>query len=160
MYFPCDFDAGDSVEPSIFPKESFDTMPLMQLPVSTGQLTLPGTPPPIRPTAGVGMTGSLWTPFSDDLGLGSLVAAPALPAVDPFSSTPHVDTTRERCTYAGCNATFGRGAEFRRHVRTVHKRHEAGGYQCLYQSCGYSYPRIDKVRSHMEKMHGLRVEKI
>lgn len=64
---------------------------------------------------------------------------------------------RLNCTQPDCTATFGRGVEFRRHMRTVHQ--EQGSYRCLVESCNYQYARADKVRSHMEKVHGLRLER-
>ncbi|KAL5377174.1 hypothetical protein DPSP01_009986 [Paraphaeosphaeria sporulosa] len=65
------------------------------------------------------------------------------------------------CDVPGCSATFRRPAEFRRHKRTVHMRHEAQEFECIVKSCNYTYPRLDKVREHMKRMHGicLRVEK-
>ncbi|KAF2684107.1 hypothetical protein K458DRAFT_487618 [Lentithecium fluviatile CBS 122367] len=63
---------------------------------------------------------------------------------------------RIECAQDGCQKTFGRPAEFRRHLDTKHSRR--GVVRCMV--CTYEYPRMDKVRSHMEKMHGLRVEKM
>lgn len=59
-----------------------------------------------------------------------------------------------RCNQPDCSATFGRPAEFRRHLRTKHREPETENYRCLFESCKYDYPRADKVRSHMEKVHG------
>lgn len=69
--------------------------------------------------------------------------------------TPGTPRQRHACTVSRCEKTFGRPAEFRRHMKTVHKRHETPQVHCMM--CDYTYPRIDKVREHMEKMHGLRV---
>jgi hypothetical protein len=66
--------------------------------------------------------------------------------------------SRIACNKPGCVATFGRPAEFRRHLDTKHNRRQNQGFRCVV--CKYEYPRMDKVRSHMEKMHGLRLEKI
>lgn len=64
---------------------------------------------------------------------------------------------RIQCDQPGCSATFGRGAEFRRHLSTKHRRGQTAQVRCMV--CPYEYPRLDKVRLHMEKMHGLLVEK-
>lgn len=64
---------------------------------------------------------------------------------------------RYTCTQPGCHTTFGRPIYFRRHIHTKHQQLEGlGEYRCLVLSCQYRYPRADKVKSHMEKVHRLR----
>jgi len=76
----------------------------------------------------------------------------------PTGGVPQEEGNRIACNRPGCKATFGREAEFRRHMDTKHNRGQVPGFRCIV--CTYEYPRMDKVRSHMEKMHGLRVVKI
>jgi hypothetical protein len=64
---------------------------------------------------------------------------------------------RHRCTQRNCPATFGRGVDFRRHMRTVHQLGGGGDYRCLVGLCDYQNPRSDKVRSHMAEVHGVRI---
>lgn len=92
-------------------------------------------------------------------------------SAEPFKSKS-VDTTtevpssehkasrrRHRCTQPGCDQTFGRPQEFRRHLIVKHNSQDAEKTpRCMF--CRYSYPRLDKVRNHMEKVHGCRVQKI
>ncbi|KAF1949499.1 hypothetical protein CC80DRAFT_497397 [Byssothecium circinans] len=68
----------------------------------------------------------------------------------------HSKAKKITCTQPGCPVTFGRPHEFRRHFRTVHERKKSS--RCMF--CEYEYPRLDKVRFHMEKMHGFKVEKV
>ncbi|KAJ4353644.1 uncharacterized protein N0V89_005374 [Didymosphaeria variabile] len=82
--------------------------------------------------------------------------APSTKGLTPQPATPN--TNVHRCDVPGCNATFGRPAEFRRHKRTVHKRLGAPEFQCMVQSCSYTYPRLDKVREHMRRVHGIRIQ--
>jgi hypothetical protein len=70
---------------------------------------------------------------------------------------PRAERDRITCDQPGCDVTFGRGAEFMRHMITVHHSEHTAYYRCMHMDCDYKYPRMDKVRSHMEKMHGLRV---
>lgn len=65
------------------------------------------------------------------------------------------------CTQDDCSASFGRPIDFRRHLRTAHQQLGSGTeYHCLVSSCRYSYPRSDKVRDHMKKVHGLRLSQV
>lgn len=64
---------------------------------------------------------------------------------------------RIQCTRPGCTTTFGRGAELRRHLKTVHRRGQTVPFRCMV--CEHESYREDKVREHMEKMHGLVVTK-
>ncbi|CAI6235040.1 unnamed protein product [Periconia digitata] len=87
-----------------------------------------------------------------------------------LSSTTNHQTVRRRrarqgsrnarnrvpCDQPDCRATFGRPQDFRRHLRTVHSPNEAVEFRCTF--CSYTYPRLDKVQEHMEKMHGRRIE--
>ncbi|KAF1968107.1 hypothetical protein BU23DRAFT_656829 [Bimuria novae-zelandiae CBS 107.79] len=59
------------------------------------------------------------------------------------TGTPGMRRSRHACSFTGCKKTFGRPAEFRRHMKTIHKRDETPGIQCMM--CNYTYPRIDKV---------------
>ena len=67
-------------------------------------------------------------------------------------------TPKERhiCNVPGCEKTFGRPAEFRRHKQTVHGKKNK--FRCMVESCDYTYPRLDKVREHMRRVHKLRVQ--
>ncbi|KAF2639721.1 hypothetical protein P280DRAFT_519114 [Massarina eburnea CBS 473.64] len=82
------------------------------------------------------------------------------PKDESSSKVTRGNVKKTRCEEPGCKATFGRPQEFRRHFRTVHERKNDSGYRCILQSCNYEYPRLDKVRSHMAKKHGMKVEKI
>jgi hypothetical protein len=64
---------------------------------------------------------------------------------------------RHCCTQPNCPATFGRGVDFRRHMRTVHQLGGGGLYRCLVGSCDYQNPRSDKVRSHMAEAHNVQM---
>jgi hypothetical protein len=67
-------------------------------------------------------------------------------AVSPRNNKPNGRTT---CTYEGCFRTFGRTADFRRHL----KKHNP---DCLLhcRECHYTNHRKDKLREHQNKRHG------
>lgn len=99
-------------------------------------------------------------------GLRQLAPQPPLGDIAPFAIDTAPQPRKQRkqrfvCDLPGCETTFGRAAESRRHMRTIHKRHETTGFQCMVNSCSYKSPRQDKVREHMKRMHEicLRVEK-
>ena len=99
---------------------------------------------------------------------GQAIQHPRLPTIAPLvpglqkpekksqSAAPKTSRTfagKERisCSVDGCMKTFGRGADFRRHMRSVHM---GESFRCLIPSCDKSYPRPDKVQEHMRKVHG------
>ena len=87
------------------------------------------------------------------------LAAPELThtqsALQQTVAAPDAPGSRHACNEPGCERTFGRSAEFRRHKKTAH-----GGerFRCMVESCDYSYGRLDKVREHMARMHGISLQ--
>jgi hypothetical protein len=78
----------------------------------------------------------------------AMVSAPSVtsvPAPAPASAT----LGRMRCPH-GCPATFGRGGEYRRHMRN----HEPHRFRCPMISCPKTFSRADKLRDHAKKGHG------
>ena len=67
-------------------------------------------------------------------------------AASPRNNNPNGRTS---CTYEGCFKTFGRPADFRRHL----KKHNP---DCLLRcrQCHYTNYRKDKLREHQNKRHG------
>ena len=80
----------------------------------------------------------------------------ALPA-DGSTDLPEPRTNKGkiRCTEPGCNKTFGRPQELRRHLEADRRRKTNTGWRCVV-SCDYEYPRWDKVRIHMGNKHGIK----
>ena len=72
---------------------------------------------------------------------------PPVAAAD--SARNHKPNGRTSCTYEGCFKTFGRTADFRRHL----KKHNPN---CLLhcRECHYTTHRKDKLREHQNKRHG------
>jgi uncharacterized C2H2 Zn-finger protein len=56
---------------------------------------------------------------------------------------------RIRCPQ-GCRATFGRGGDYRRHM----KSHQRPRYRCPMVGCRMTFSRADKLRDHAKKGHG------
>jgi len=74
----------------------------------------------------------------------AMVSAPPAPVPGP---TP---TTAGRIYCPQCPATFGRGGEYRRHLRI----HQAPRYRCPMIDCPKEFSRADKLRDHAKRGHG------
>jgi hypothetical protein len=83
---------------------------------------------------------------------------------DPLNIEPPIPlvmvpvNTRVSCTEPGCNVTFSRESDRRRHVRTIHQLN--AGYYCKEIGCsrrGEGYSRKDKLIEHQRKKHMKRV---
>lgn len=109
------------------------------------------------------------TPFGiHDAQKGALLApfVPIMPSVSGVAPAPGAlhqqarpsgtPEQRHACNVPGCLKTFGRPAEFRRHKETVHGKKNK--FRCMVESCDYTYPRLDKVREHMRRVHKLRIQ--
>ena len=76
-------------------------------------------------------------------------APPALvPAPVPAPAPPAAAAGRIYCPR--CPATFGRGGEYRRHLRI----HQAPRYRCPMIDCPKEFSRADKLRDHAKRGHG------
>jgi hypothetical protein len=89
----------------------------------------------------------------------SMVGSQVVAQQDATPEGSQSSRPRVSCTQPGCDKTFGRPQDFRRHLKTKHAPQDASCYQCMVCGCDYSYPRIDKVREHMQNMHGIRAHK-
>ena len=77
----------------------------------------------------------------------AMVSAPPAPVSAPArAAADHL-----RCPH-GCQATFGRGGEYRRHMMI----HERLRYRCPMVDCPRTFSRADKLRDHAKRGHGGR----
>ncbi|KAF4630256.1 hypothetical protein G7Y89_g7891 [Cudoniella acicularis] len=90
------------------------------------------------------------------------------------SSTVSSPAPRIPCTHPTCTTTFGRPSDRVRHLESIHNNNS--GYTCLLHTCSQSCPdackneehikrplrnaRQDKMKEHLEKVHGWRLEKM
>ena len=72
---------------------------------------------------------------------------PPIAAADSATSPRNNPNGRTSCTYEGCFKTFGRTADFRRHL----KKHNPDRLHC--RQCNYRTYRKDKLREHQNKRH-------
>lgn len=71
------------------------------------------------------------------------------PAPAPAPAVPQpANMQRSSCRY-GCSATFGRHADYRRHML----KHEKPRYRCPMIECGRTFHRVDKMRDHVKRGH-------
>jgi len=56
-----------------------------------------------------------------------------------------------QCTFPGCNKTFRRVGDRRRHEG----KHQARAYKCIDADCQKRFYRLDKVRDHLRQGHGI-----
>ena len=79
-----------------------------------------------------------------------------LPAtqITPNAANTHSRGDRISCTHVGCSATFGRAGDFRRHI----KKHADPELSCSIKTCNYKSYRLDKLREHQRKRHGIAAQ--
>lgn len=84
---------------------------------------------------------------------GTAFTSPSLPAtqIAPNAANTHSSGDRIPCTHVGCSAAFGRAGDFRRHI----KRHADPMLSCSVKTCNYRSYRLDKLREHGRKKHGM-----
>lgn len=84
---------------------------------------------------------------------GTALTGPSLPAthIAPNAANTHSSGDRISCTHVGCSATFGRAGDFRRHI----KKHADPELSCSVKTCNYKSYRLDKLREHQRKRHGI-----
>jgi uncharacterized Zn-finger protein len=87
---------------------------------------------------------------------GDVLYAQALPHYQPsgFTSPVTADTTQSAVTNSpacphGCEATFGRPSEYRRHMT----KHQGRSFNCTQPGCIKSFNRRDKLRDHLRQAH-------
>jgi uncharacterized Zn-finger protein len=77
----------------------------------------------------------------------SAFAGPSsLPAV--IAAPPNVGQERFTCT-AGCNKTFGRAGDWRRHMG----KHASHKFRCIMIDCDKTFYRKDKLKAHVKQGH-------
>jgi hypothetical protein len=54
-----------------------------------------------------------------------------------------------RCTEAGCDQTFRRSGDYRRHMM----KHRTPPFRCIMVDCSYTFYRLDKLRDHIKQGH-------
>jgi uncharacterized C2H2 Zn-finger protein len=87
---------------------------------------------------------------------GHAFSAPALPQLQPSSSISTSNagpiqpsgTNLLACPH-GCQSTFGRPSEYRRHMT----KHQGRAFNCTQPSCIKSFHRRDKLRDHLRQAH-------
>ena len=57
---------------------------------------------------------------------------------------------RFQCTEDGCRSAFNRLWDFRRHIKSVHRRPTL---RCPRKGCQKSFARTDRLREHVQKRH-------
>ena len=84
---------------------------------------------------------------------GIALTSPSLPAthIVPNAANTYSSGDRISCTHVGCSATFGRAGDFRRHI----KKHADPELSCSVKTCNYKSYRLDKLREHQCKRHGI-----
>ena len=84
---------------------------------------------------------------------GTALTSPSLPAthIVPNAANTYSSGDRISCTHVGCFATFGRAGDFRRHI----KKHAGPELSCSVKTCNYKSYRLDKLREHQCKRHGI-----
>ena len=87
---------------------------------------------------------------------GTTFTSPPLPATQIASNATNTHSSGDRipCTHVGCSATFGRAGDFRRHI----KKHADPELSCSIKTCNYKSYRLDKLREHQRKRHGIAAQ--
>jgi len=75
----------------------------------------------------------------------------------PASDTINAPYSRVLCVCPGCNKTFTRDSDARRHFRTIHQA-PTSLHLCSIPECpkgqGAGYSRINKLKEHLRLKHG------
>jgi hypothetical protein len=75
------------------------------------------------------------------------LAGPSVPPL-PIAAPTTIDQERFACT-AGCNKTFGRAGDWRRHMG----KHALPKFQCIIIGCDKRFYRKDKLKAHVRQGH-------
>jgi hypothetical protein len=70
----------------------------------------------------------------------------------PIGAPPTIDQERFACT-AGCNKTFGRTGDWRRHMG----KHALPKFQCIIIGCDKRFYRKDKLKAHVRQGHKMNL---
>ena len=109
---------------------------------------------PALPTIGGSITDTQPTLFP-----GAPLLAPANLAPNPSQRRGAGATFRQavpeprvHCEFPGCNKTFRRKGDCRRHMR---KHNPVRAYSCVVDACGMKFYRLDKLRDHARDGHNI-----
>ncbi|KAF2028317.1 hypothetical protein EK21DRAFT_113952 [Setomelanomma holmii] len=90
-------------------------------------------------------------PVSPAPGHSILIAPHPQPTSLSVSTSQHHIEARIPCGFPGCNSTFRRVGDCRRHMG----KHQAPTFRCITVDCDKTFYRVDKVRDHLRQGHGI-----
>jgi hypothetical protein len=92
-----------------------------------------------------------------DFGLQATIApqptAIDVPQTAPNNALQPTRQTRIVCSYNGCNRSYVRAGDCRRHMRT----HQPHRLRCVDTDCSMTFYRLDKLRTHAKTRHNINL---